>query len=384
MGLAVVLLVGAALFLRTFANLGQVRPGFDTHNLLTLQVMVDSRSFRASERGQSIRNGQERLRAIPGVVDATASCCVPFVNGDATLRYVVEGRPLDGLYHGMGGWRPVASHYFDTMRIPLLGGRAFTDRDSLNAPGVVIINQAMANKWWPRGGAIGQRVTLGKGIGDVWDEPSREIVGIVANVRDAALDREAQPANYVPIAQLKMPLQLAWLVRTHVDPEALRPRIEEELQRASDGMPVTTVGPLDRLMRESTTRSAFRMWLMGAFAFIALLLAAIGVYAVMADTVRQRTREIGIRLAIGAEPRQVTRMILMTHLGYSLAGIVGGVGCAAWMTRLLSAFLFGITPWDPVAFAAAVIVLALVAALAAWIPGRHAARIDPLIALRAD
>src|SRR5260370_26273211 len=148
------------------------RSGFDTHHLLTLQstfpAMVESQSFDPSARARSIRDGQERLRAIPGVIDATASCCVPFVNGDATLRYIVEGRPLDGLYHGMGGWRPISSHYFDTLKIPLVSGRAFTDRDSLTAPGVVIVNQAMADKWWPGGGAIRQRIVLGKGIGGVW------------------------------------------------------------------------------------------------------------------------------------------------------------------------------------------------------------------------
>jgi putative ABC transport system permease protein len=149
-------------------------------------------------------------------------------------------------------------------------------------------------------------------------------------------------------------------------------------------MPVTTAGQLDTLVRRSTARAAFRTWLMGTFAVIALLLAAIGVYGVMAYAVRQRTREIGIRIAIGAEPREVTRMVVMNSLRYSLAGLVAGLGCAVWLTRLLTTFLFGITPWDPVAFSSAVIVLALVAAVAAWIPARHAARIDPLIALRAD
>ena len=169
-GIAVVLLVGAALLIETFANLGRVRPGFDTHNLLTLQLtfpaMVDSPRFDPSARARSIRDGQERLRAIPGVIDATASCCVPFVNGDATLRYVVEGRPLDGLYHGMGGWRPVSSRYFETLKIPLVRGRAFTDRDSLTAPGVVIINQAMADKWWPHG-ALSASDSPRQGIGGV-------------------------------------------------------------------------------------------------------------------------------------------------------------------------------------------------------------------------
>jgi putative ABC transport system permease protein len=390
-GIAVVLLVGAALFIQTFANLGRVRLGFDTHDVLTLQVTLDAQNLRTAENTRSIRNAQQRLRAIPGVIDATASCCVPFDSDyGATLRYVIEGRPLDGPYHGMGAWRPVAPDYFETLRIPLLRGRTFTDRDSLDAPRVVIVDQAMADKWWPHGDALGQRLTLGKGIGGAWEEPPREIVGIVANVRDAALDREPQPANYVPIAQLTdgvsavILTQLTWLVRTQADPEALRPRIEQELRRASGGMPVTSVGQVDALIRRSTARARFRMWLMGTFAVIALLLAAIGVYGVMAYAVRQRTREIGIRIAIGAEPREVTRMVVMNSLRYSLAGLVAGLGCAVWLTRLLTTFLFGITPWDPVAFSSAVIVLALVAAVAAWIPARHAARIDPLIALRAD
>src|SRR5258708_18006475 len=242
----------------------------------------------------------------------------------------------------------------------------------------------MADKWWPRGGAIGQRIVLGKGIGGVWDEPPREIVGIVANVRDAALDREAQPANYVPIAQVRMPLQLAWLVRTQVDPEALRSRIEQELQRASGGMPVTTVGQMDTLIQQSTAQAAFRMWLMGAFAVVAVLLSAIGVYGLMAYTVRRRTREIGIRMAVGAEPGEVTWMIVMTSLRYSIIGIVGGIASALLAARVLKSFLFGLSPWDPGAFATAVIVLALVATVAAWIPARHAAGIDPLIALRGD
>jgi putative ABC transport system permease protein len=381
-GLAIVLLVGAALLIRTFANLEGVRPGFDTRHLLALQVVADDQGMSSTARGRSIRMGQERLRAIPGIVDATASCCIPLFNGDATLRYVVEGRPLTGLYHGMGGWRPVAPSYFETMQIPLVAGRLFSEVDSPNGPSVVIINQAMADRWWPHGGALGQHITLGKGIGGVWEEPAREIVGIVANVRDAALDREPQPVNYVPIVQVKAPLQLGWLVRTHGDSEALRVPIEQALQQASGGMPVTTVGSMDSLMRESTARSAFRMWLMSAFAVIALLLAAVGVYGVMTYAVRRQTREIGIRIAIGAKPRDVTRMVVMTQLGYSLAGLAGGIACAVWMTRLLTAFLFGITPGDPASFVSAVIVLIVVAAASAWIPARRAARIDPLIALR--
>jgi len=388
MGVAVVLLVGAALLIGTFANLGRVRPGFETHRMLALQstfpAMVDSQTFDPSARARAIRDAQERLRAIPGVIDAATSCCVPFVNGDATLRYIVEGRPLDGLYHGMGGWRPVSSEYFETLKIPLVSGRAFTDRDSLNAPGVVIINQAMADKWWPAGDAIGHRITLGKGIGGVWTEPSREIVGIVANVRDSALDHEAQPVNYVPLSQLRMPLQLGWLVRTQGDPEALRPRIEQALQRANGGMPITTVGQMDTLVHQTTTQAAFRMWLMGAFAVAAVLLAAIGIYGQMTYTVRRRTREIGIRIAVGADPSEVTRMIVMTSVRDSIIGVIGGVAAALLAVRVLKGFIFGLSQWDPSVFAISIVVLLVVAVVAAWIPARHSAGIDPLIALRGD
>jgi putative ABC transport system permease protein len=391
LGIAVVLLIGAGLLIRTFANLGRVHTGFDIHDVLALQVTGDPRGRTTSEVARAIRTGQARLRAIPGVIDATVSCCPPIDvgNRDVTLRYIIEGRSLDGPYHGMGGWRPVAPGYFETLKIPVLRGRTFTDRDSLDAPGVVIINQAMADKWWPHGDAIGKRVTLGKGIGGAWDEPSREIVGIAANVRDVALDQEPQPANYVPIGQLTDGVsawldEVTWLVRTEGAAGSLRARIAKALQEASGGMPVTTVGELETLIGRSTARAAFRMWLMGAFASIALLLAAIGVYGVMAYAVRQRTREIGIRIAIGAEPRDVTRMVVLGSLRYSLVGIVAGVACAVWVSRLVTAFLFGITPWDPIAFAIAVIVLTVVAVAAAWIPARRAARIDPLLALRAE
>jgi predicted permease len=309
---------------------------------------------------------------------------VPF-NCDATLRYVIEGRQLEGPYHGMGNWRPVSPGYFETLRIPLLQGRSFTEGDSSNGPAVVIINQAMADRWWPHGGAIGQRISLGKGIGGVWeDEKPREIVAVVANVRDVAPDKEPEPTNYVPIAHVRAPLQLAWLVRTDVNSARLGPTLELTVQKASHGLPVTSLGELDALLARSTGRAAFRMWLMGAFAAIALLLAAIGVYGVMMYAVRQRTREIGIRMAIGAEPRDVTLMVVASSLGYSLAGVIVGLISAAVVSRLLTSFLFGISPWDPTAFLAAVVVLSSVAGVAAWIPARRAARVDPLVALRGN
>jgi putative ABC transport system permease protein len=386
---AVVLLTAAMLFIRTFANLGAVEPGFDPHGLLAVQVTTDAHNITTSREARTIQDARELIRATPGVIDATASMSVPFdTDSLASLRYVIEGRPLDGPYHGIGNWRPVAARYFETLRIPLLRGRTFTDRDSFNAPPVVIINQAMADKWWPHGDAIGQRVVLGRGTG--WDEPPRGIVGIVANLRDESLDQEPAPSNYVPIAQLPDRVaasalgQLTWIVRTQSPSEPLGRRIVQLVQHAHGGMPTQSLGEVTAIMERSKSHAGFRTWLMASFAAIAVLLAAIGVYGVIAYAVRQRTREIGIRMAIGADPRGIVRLVVFSSLRYSLAGLVVGVVCAAVAARALKAFLFGITSHDPMAFALASVVLGCVAAAAAWVPARRAADIDPIVALRAE
>ena len=303
--------------------------------------------------------------------------------------YVVEGQPLDGLYHGMGLWRPVAPAYFEALTIPVLRGRTFTDLDSLDAPRVVIINQAMADRWWPHGDPIGERLTLGRGIGGIWEEPSREIVGVVGNVRDAAADRDPEPTSYLPIAQLSDGVstlmdEVTWLVKTRNLSGALRARIERTVQQASGSMSVTTARSLETIKPQAAARAALRMWLMSVFAGVALLLAAIGVYGVMSHAVRQRTREIGIRIAIGAEPRHVTRLVVLTSLRYSFLGIVAGVACAVGEGRLLTAFLFGVTPWDPMALSTVVILLSFTAVVSAWLPARSAARVDPVVALRPE
>ena len=383
MGTAFVLLAGASLLIGTFANLWGVQPGFDTRHLVALRLPYDPEIYRASDAARMIRDGQERLRAIPGIASAAASVCVPYDCDNVTLRYIVEGQPLDGLYHGMGNWRPVSAAYFETLGIPIRQGRAFTEQDSVAGQPVIIINEAMAERWWPHGGALGHHISLGKGIGGVWDEERpREIVGIVANVRDVTLDAAPQPTNYVPIAQARVPIQLAWLVRTAIDSASVGSTIERALQQASRGLPVTTVGEIETLRARSTDAAAFRMSLMGAFAAIALFLAAVGVYGVMTYAVRQRTREIGIRMALGASPRDVTLMTVMRTLGYSCAGLLGGFVVSLAANRLLATFLFGIGPRSPAVLVASIVVLMLVAGLAAWIPARKAARVDPLMTLR--
>jgi predicted permease len=386
---AVVLLTAAMLFIRTFAKLGAVEPGFDPHNLLAVQVTTDTHNITTLQEARTIQNARELIRGMPGVVDVTASLSVPFdADTGASLRYVIEGRAFDGPYHGIGNWRPVAARYFETLRIPLLRGRTFTNGDSFDARPVVIINQAMADKWWPHGNAIGQRVIIGRGTG--WDEPPREIVGIVANIRDESLDQEPVRTKYVPIAQLRDRVsasalgQLTWIVRTQSPSDVLGRRIVQLVQQAHGGMPTRSLGDVTAILERSKSHAGFRTWLMASFAGIAVLLAAIGVYGVIAYAVRQRTREIGIRMAIGADPRGVVRLLVVSSLRYSLAGVVVGVACAVLAARALKAFLFGITSHDPMAFAVACFVLGCVAAAAAWVPARRAGEIDPIVALRAE
>ena len=389
MALAVVLLVAATLLIRTFANIGAVPVGFDTNNLIAFQMTRDAAGHRASELAQSIEEASDALRTIPGVVRVTASEAAPFDPDTAiSLRYIIEGRPLNGAYHGIDAWRPVGSQYFETLQIPLVRGRLFTSADSFHSLPVIIINQAMADKWWPRADPIGQRVIVGRGSGG-WENPPRQIIGVVANVRDESLDQDPIPTNYVPFAQLNDVVaasvlkQVAWIVRTSGS-RSLSPRILESLGRFSGGMPTVSLGDISATMDGSRARARFRMWLMTAFAGIATFLAAIGVYGVASYRVRRRTREIGIRLALGADTPDVVREVLLDSLRFSVAGLLIGVGLAASAARILNALVFGVTSRDPASFAVTCCLVLLVAIVAAWLPARRAASVDPIVALRCE
>ena len=388
--LAVGLLVGSALLIRTFVALQEVRPGFDGHDVLSVRMSLGEHRYATTTSvTRLVHDGEERLRSIPGVISATAACCVP-LEGNLTLRYIIDGRPLDGPYHGMGGWRIVGPHYFETFKIPVLRGRAFTERDTLTAPGVVIINEAMARQWWPQRNPIGDRLSLGRGVSAVWDEPSRTIIGVVADVRDVALNREALPTTYVPLDQLadgvtatnSLFFGMIWLVRTRGTPDIMRRPIEQALNQVSGGMPVTSVRPMDEVMGQSTAREAFRMWLMTVFGVSALLIAAIGIFGVMGYSVQQRTREIGIRVALGADKRRVRWMVLAEGLGLAAVGMGIGLGAAFGVSRFLASQLFGITPRDPLVFSTVPVILGVVALVAAWVPANRAASVDPIAALK--
>jgi predicted permease len=287
----------------------------------------------------------------------------------------------------------ISPGYFDVFRIPVRRGRAFTERDDSGAAPVVIINEAMARQFWPDGGdPLDDRLVIGRGVmREFAAEQERQIVGIVGDTRDGGLNSDPQPQMFVPQAQvpdaanaLNVSLTpLAWVVRTQANPYALSQTIQEQL-RQTTGLPVSNVRSMAEIVSLSTSRQQFNMWLMSVFGGAALLLAAIGIYGLMAYSVAQRTQEIGIRLALGAHTSQLRRIVVWQGMRLAALGVAIGIAAAFGLTRLISAFLFGVTARDPLVFVGVPALLALVAFVAVWIPAMRASRVDPIVAMRAD
>ena len=389
--LAVVLLVGSALLIRTSLALGAVNPGFDAQNVLTMDMSINGPQFTKSAAvDQVLRAGVERLRGVPGVLIASAACCVP-LEGGYGLPFRVMGRPLtDGPFHGGAGWQTVSPGYFEVFKIPVMRGRDFTDRDDAAAPPVVVINQAMARRNWPKSDPLNDKILIGKGVmPQLSTEMPRQIIGIVADIRGNGLDSDPPPTMYIVQAQVPDAINalnarltpMKWIVRTRGNPLALSPAIQEQVRQVT-GLPVTDVRTMDEVISRSTSRQRFNMLLMTVFGSAALFLAAIGIYGLMAYSVQQRTQEIGIRLALGAGTGSVRTMVVLQGMRLALVGVAVGIGAALGLTRLLSTFLFGVKDKDPAVFTTVAVLLSLVSLLAVWLPARRATRIDPVIALR--
>lgn len=389
--LAMILLVGAALLIRSFHDSITVDPGFQSHNVLTMDMSTVGPRFKTTAAvAEVVRDARQRIQNLPGVEHVAAACCMP-LEGGYGLPFNIEGRPpAKGPYNGGGGWRSISPGYFKVYRIPLLRGRAFTVQDSGTSPPVVIINQAMARQYWPKGDEIGARVTIGKGLGPQFAEPPREIIGVVGDVRDNGLNAKPTPIMYVPIAQVTdaftqeaaalIPLQ--WMIRTRVAPFSLSSEVRSQLRIASGGLPVGTIRTMDQVVARSLAYQKFSVLLLSIFAGIALLLAAVGIYGVMAYSVQQRTQEIGIRMTLGASPQNVRAMVVRQGMLLAVIGVVLGVAGGLAVTRVMRSLLYGVKPWDPWMFTLTAIVLALVALVACYLPARRASRVDPLVALR--
>jgi predicted permease len=397
--LALMLLVGSALLVRSFVTLRGVNPGFDTHGILTMQMAITGERFATiAGTSQVLRDGLQGVGAVPGVEVAAATLTGAPLSGSLSfLNITIPGRSLDGPYYAggyLGGWQVISPHYFDVFKIPVVAGRIFTERDRRGTPLVVIINQAMARQFWPTESPLDHHILIGQGAGPDYEETTpRQIVGVVGDVRHVGLQWDPRPTAYVPVTQMadnqiaflnRIGGRLTWIVRAREESYRLVQPIQHELGQASGGLPLAEIRSMNELSSASTARTQFEMWLMAIFSGSALLLAALGVFGVMTYTVRQRSREIGIRVALGAGPHRVRNMVLIHGMRLALCGVAIGMASAFGLARLISGLLFGVSPHDRMVFISMPLLLGVVAFAAVWLPARRAAAVDPAIALRHD
>jgi putative ABC transport system permease protein len=394
--LALVLVTGAALLVRSFVGLLQKPAGFDTGHVLTLRLSLPP--ARYGNAGAAARFGAqlvERLEGLPGVRAAAVATTLPLEHCP-DLAFRVEGRTTggeDGKGEYDADYRAATPDLFKVLRIPVQRGRGFTAADRVGAPLVALVNETTARRVWPHQDPLGQRIVVGPpGPSELADRGARTIVGIVRDSRDEGLDREVPAVLYVPLAQMPdlltamfvklVPVSLA--VRTAAAAPALTAAIEKQIWAVDPDQPVNDVKTMEEIRAESLGSRRFTATLLGLMALLALALAALGIYGVLSYLVNQRTREIGVRLALGASTSQVLRLVLSQGMGAVLLGIAVGLGGALALTRLLSGLLYGVAARDPFTFVVTPAILAAIAVLASSIPALRASRLDPLIALRQE
>ena len=377
--LALALLVGAGLLLQSFARLYRVDSGLNTQNVLTASIALSSSQYRGLPQQIAFARALlERLRALPEAQAAGLTSDLPLRGGAITESFTIEGRSAvsPNTEHD-AGWYTVSSGYFSALGMPLLRGRDFTEQDAETAPRVVVINQAMAQRFWPGEEAVGQRLKIA-------NEQSREVIGVVGDTKHLGLDKETMPEMYVPYAQTRYLMSLQLVVRTTAEPLRLADAVRKQALAVNPNQPVAKIKTMDQYLSEAVAPPRFRSILLGLFGLLALGLAAGGLYGMMSYTVTQRTREIGIRMALGAQARDVHKLVLQQGLNLTLLGVLIGLGGALAFTRLLKNFLFQVGATDPLTFVLIPILLVIVALLACWIPARRATKVDPLIALRCE
>ena len=375
--LSLALLVGAGLLIKSFWRLMQVNPGFQTDHLLTMNVLLIGEKYKETRQVISFfRELPARLGALPGVKAVSAVNVLPISGGDSNGGLTIEGRDFPPAQTPSASFRRILPNYFSAMGIPLKQGREFNERDT-GEEKVVIINEGMARRFWPDGDAIGKRIK----VGPPQNEPWLTIVGVAGDVKNIGLEADALLATYEPHAQRPWSsMNLA--IRTDADPSSLSAAVRGELRVMERDLLIRSLSTMDERIRLSVAPRRFNMTLFVVFAAFALLLAAVGVYGVMSYTVTQRTHEIGVRMALGAQSGAVLRLIVGQGLKLALIGVVIGLPAAFALTRWMEDLLFGVRPTDSWTYGAVAALLLLAALFACWIPARRAAKVDPMIALR--
>jgi predicted permease len=380
--MSVVVLIVAGLLLRSFAQLQQVAPGFNPSNVLTLELTMSGDKYKDPQKLRStFHELWQRLEGLPGVVSAGGISSLPLSESYAWGPINVEGHVLPpGEKFVNADERIVSGHYFETMQIPLLKGRLFNDQDTADKPRVLVVDEYMVQQLWPNEDPLGKRVS----ISDLAGTPEwATVIGVVGRVKQYALDADSRMALYMAEDQyIGRAMNIA--LRTSTDPASMASAVNHELHELDSDLPTYRVITMDQRIAESLSRRRFTTILLALFAGLALALATVGIYGVMAYLVSQGTRELGIRMALGADGIAVVRLILADALRLVLIGLTIGTACALPVATLLDRLLFGVSPFDPLALGTAGAFLTAVALGTAYRPARRAARLDPLAVLRAE
>jgi putative ABC transport system permease protein len=380
MALALVLLVSSGLLIRSLVRLQNVNPGFDPNNVLATDLDLPDRKYTNAKQGQFARELMPKLAALPGTQSVAGVFPLPMTGAEMQTSVEIEGRPVAKSDEVHSTLFSITPDYFRTMKIALLQGRDFTPQDGLETTPVVIVNESLARQFFPGENPIGKRIRQGISVDD---KPSRmrEIVGVVADVKFKDLTSEWTPTSYVPQAQIPIG-SLTIVARTSADPTSLARPIAETVRSIDPDLPAYNIKTVEDYLDGTIAIPRFNTLLLGIFAGLALVLTAIGLYGVISYSVAQRTHEIGIRMALGAQPREMMRLVIGQGVRLALVGVGLGLIAALAFTHLLSSLLFGVTATDPISFASVVATLLVVVLLACYIPARRAMRVDPMVALR--
>jgi len=384
LALAQVLLIGAGLLIASYVRASQIDPGFNSDHVLSAKIAPSAKKYPdPRSRVQFYSQVIEQLRTLPGINSVGMVMNLPLSGASMNRGFSVEGRPEPKPDENVAmDYQVVNSDYFATLEIPILRGRGLTEQDNETAPRVIVINEAMARRYWPNEDPVGKRMAIGESSKDTsW----RTIVGIAGSVRHASLTEEPVPCAFIDYRQdVESWSRMAFVMKTKTDPASLSSAVRSSLVAIDPQQPVYAIEPLEKLVEGSVAPRRFVMSLIGSLAFVALALALVGIYSVISFSVNERTREIGIRMALGANRGDVLRMVLGQGMRVSAIGIVAGLGIAFAVTRLLRTLLFEVSTTDPKTFGLVVALLTLVALLACYLPARRATKVDPLVALRSE
>lgn len=386
--LALVLLIGAVLMIRSFSKLHQVDPGFRPENLVTFRVVLPRAKYSTFQQQAAFyQQAMQRIGSTPGIVAAGATNILPFSGFSSDRSLLIEGRPVaPGEPHPDEQLRFISPNYFKAMGAPLLEGRDFTDRDASGTPRVAIVDQSMAERYWPSNSAVGKRIAYA-GVRE--NKPEWiEIVGVAKNIKYEGVDSKDNPQIYLPCYQplftdinWRMP-PLFLVVRSASPIAGAIANIRAEVAAIDKDQPLSDVKTMQQRMGDSVARQFFSMLLLGLFATLAMVLALVGIYGIMSYSVSQRTNEIGVRLALGAQTRDIIKLVVREGMVLAVAGVLVGIAGAAALTRLMATLLFNVSALDPFTFAVVPILLAIVAFVACYVPARRATKVDPMVALR--